>query len=67
MQFSTTGGELMVQMMYKLLHAVLIIGGVLMVQVMYRLMHEVQSNWRCIGGSSNVKITACSTVQLAVY
>jgi len=42
-------------------------GGVLMVQVMYRLLHAAQRNWRCIDGLSDVTITACSKVQLAVY
>jgi len=42
-------------------------GGVLVVQVIYRLQHAVQCNWRGIGGSIDVQITACSTLQLAVY
>jgi len=42
-------------------------GGVLMVEVMYGLLHAVQFNRQCIDGSSDVHITACSTVQLAVY
>jgi len=42
-------------------------GGVLMVQVMYRLLHVVQCNWRCIDGSRDVQITACSALQLVVY
>jgi len=37
-----------------------------MIQVMYTLLHEVQCNWRCIDGSSEEQITACSTVQLAL-
>jgi len=41
--------------------------GVLLVQVMYRLLHAVQCNWRCNNGSSDVEITACSTVRLALY
>jgi len=41
-------------------------GDVLTVQVMYRFLHAVQCNWRCIDGSSDVQITACSRVQLAV-
>ena len=42
-------------------------GGVLMFQVIYRILHAVQCYWRCINGSSDVQITACSVVLLEVY
>jgi len=67
MHYSATGGVLMVQVMYRILHACSATGGVLMVQVMYILLHAVQCNKLCIVSSSDVLITACSTVQLAVY
>ena len=47
MQYSVTGGEWMVQ-------------------VKYRILHAVQCNWRCVDGSRGVRITACSTVHVAV-
>jgi len=40
---------------------------ILIVQKMYRLLHALQCNWWCIAILSDVKITARSTVQLAVY
>jgi len=42
-------------------------GGVMNLQVMYNLLHAVQCNWRCNGVSSNLQITVCIIVQLAVY
>jgi len=106
MQYSATGGVLMVHLKYKLLHAVKcnwrwIAGssdvqitacitiqlavywwikwcteyclqcsatsGIMMVQVKYKLLHAMQCYLCCNDGSSDVEITACSTLQLAVY
>jgi len=69
LQYNDIGVLIMVQMMYKLLHAVQCnlrcIDGSSDIYI-YILFHYVKCNWWCFDGSSYVRNNACSTVELAL-